>query len=156
MTGVAPQLLFAPFAWALFTDENMPFFRGAHEYAVLLLDPEIGRSTSERLRGPQVRRQAKLFDPFVPSRSVSLRKRQLVDGCKDGTTDGWDRESRDEADVALAIRDGYDEDRWPSKKAKERLLLAAPGIGTKSRQSVAIVFGATSAHPDLPIKVSSG
>ncbi|MBE3045782.1 hypothetical protein IMZ48_25210 [Candidatus Bathyarchaeota archaeon] len=42
ITEIAPELLFARFAWALFTDENMPFFKDAHEYAVLLFDSETG------------------------------------------------------------------------------------------------------------------
>lgn len=73
--GVAVEFLFARFVWTLFTDENMPFLNGFVKHAVLLFNLSEDRVDEEMLRSAEVRSQAKLFESYSSSRSVSPRKR---------------------------------------------------------------------------------
>ncbi|KAH6867387.1 hypothetical protein B0T10DRAFT_502438 [Thelonectria olida] len=75
LVGISAELMFARFAWALFTDEIFPFFGGMHEYEVLLFDPETGQHSTKRLRAPEIRGQLFLFNKYSRSRSTSPHKR---------------------------------------------------------------------------------
>jgi hypothetical protein len=77
ITGVSVELLFARFAWSIFTDTVVTFFRGMQEFSVLVLDPQLGTQRIKKLRGPQVRNESTLFKSYSRSRSVSPRKRNI-------------------------------------------------------------------------------
>lgn len=72
---IAREFLFARFAWAIFTDENLPFFTGASLYTVLLFDPRTGESKlAPDLYSLKVREKAKLFATHQSkSRSVNSK-----------------------------------------------------------------------------------
>jgi hypothetical protein len=74
--GVSVECLFAHFAWALFTDEHMPFLGSDLKYAVRLWDKDEGKAETRTLGGLEVRSIAHVFEPIrSQSRSVSPKKR---------------------------------------------------------------------------------
>jgi hypothetical protein len=75
VTGISVELLFARFAWSIFTDNILTFFRGVHEYSVLLFDTQTGGQQTRELYAPQINKLPSLFGSSVRSRSVSPRKR---------------------------------------------------------------------------------
>lgn len=77
VTGVSAELLFARFAWSLFTDAIVTFFRGVQEVPVLTFDPQAGKQRIKNLCSSQVRKESMLFGSYSRSRSVSPRKRTI-------------------------------------------------------------------------------
>lgn len=91
MTGIAVELLFARFAWSIFTDNIVTLFRGVHEYSVLLFDTGTGCQWTRELYAPQIHKLPALFGSSVRSRSVSPRKRsnnEVSEEDHDGAADG--------------------------------------------------------------------
>lgn len=77
ITGIPVQLLLARFAWSIFTDTILTFFKGSQEYAVLAFNLESGKHVTKRLSSPYIRSISSLFGPYSRSRSVSPRKRNV-------------------------------------------------------------------------------
>ncbi|KAK1749400.1 hypothetical protein QBC47DRAFT_355061 [Echria macrotheca] len=76
--GISVELLFARFAWSLFTDEHIPFLGSGLEYVVRIWDEAKGEARNRTIRGPDARRLAQIFDSSrSQSRSVSPKKRSL-------------------------------------------------------------------------------
>jgi len=143
VTGVASQFLFARFAWAIFTDENIPFFHDEHKYAVLLFDPATGHMTNENLQGRQVQDRANIFGPFSRSRSVSPKKRCRLDETNrenamiDELCKGWGE------DCSLESTDIDEEGRGrPRKRRRESI----PGLARDSVSAASSM--ATSDHSE--------
>jgi hypothetical protein len=74
LTGISAELLFARFAWTIFSDEIFPFLSGMHTYNVRIFDPETGQYFDEQLQRPAILGKLQLFDK-LRSRSVSPSKR---------------------------------------------------------------------------------
>jgi hypothetical protein len=83
LTGISIQHLFARFAWSLFSEPIMPFFKGMAEYSVLLFDPETDETKEAKLRATEIRSNLTIFDAPWGSRSVSPRKRQRDSSAQD-------------------------------------------------------------------------
>jgi len=92
LSGISVELLFARFAWTLFSDEIFPFFSGRHEYAVSLFDPETSTVTDNSMRASQIRDKSAVFGSFSRNRTVNPRKRRRSnDEARDSEDDWWDQ-----------------------------------------------------------------
>jgi hypothetical protein len=127
ITGISAELLFTRFAWSIFTDNILTFFRGTQEYSVLLYDPETGKQHTKRLHAHQIRDSSVVFGPASRSRSVSPRKRTIHEVSQQGHGDGldcyeWELES-DESDgnvVDQLMGSGWDEDSSTTEEPRGR------------------------------------
>lgn len=54
LSGISVEHVFARFAWTIFSDKTLRFFKGVAEYAVLLFDPQAGKVIETKLRSPEV------------------------------------------------------------------------------------------------------
>ncbi|KAH8672172.1 hypothetical protein BGZ61DRAFT_536831 [Ilyonectria robusta] len=97
LSGISVEHVFARFAWTIFSDKTMRFFKGVAEYAVLLFDPQAGKMTEARLRSPEVRMALQVFGSS--SRTPSPKKRP-----RDQSVDDYDFlvEDQDDDDVSVA------------------------------------------------------
>ncbi|KAM0272853.1 hypothetical protein ACHAQH_008567 [Verticillium albo-atrum] len=73
LSGISIEHVFARFAWTVFSDKTLRFFKGVAEYAVLLFDPQAGKRIETKLRSPEVRMALKIFGSS--SRTPSPKKR---------------------------------------------------------------------------------
>ncbi|KAJ3531290.1 hypothetical protein NM208_g8944 [Fusarium decemcellulare] len=74
LAGISAELLFARFAWTIFSDEIFPFLNGIHTYNVQLFNPKTGQSLDKELQRPAILGKLQLFNK-LRSRSVSPSKR---------------------------------------------------------------------------------
>ncbi|KAK0749644.1 hypothetical protein B0T18DRAFT_112286 [Schizothecium vesticola] len=92
ITGVALEFLFARFAWSVFADENIPFFgHPDRTYAVLVFNSTTGQIVNEPIRDALVKGRAALFHAMSRSRSVSPKKKRLLE--EQTACAGWDSDS---------------------------------------------------------------
>ncbi|KAL8364907.1 hypothetical protein RB595_003947 [Gaeumannomyces hyphopodioides] len=115
LRGLSPEMLFARFAWALFHEEIVTFFRADEAVVVRTWDKAAGCVKDDTLRANAVARIAQVFEPAgTRSRSGSPRKRALLsrdresqdrDLCEESDLDwdeenGWDAEGDDKEEAA--------------------------------------------------------
>lgn len=137
--GVSAELLFARFAWALFTDEIFPFFGGFQEYSVLLFDISIGGLSDRKLRAPQIREKSVLFGRYPSSRSVSPRKRNLDQVCQElhdeagGSSNDWGEGTGDD----LGWEDDEPRGRRRKRSWDSSTYRSPPGLTNESHSSAA-------------------
>ena len=150
ITGVSAQFLFARFAWAVFTDEYMPFFRDEQKYAVLLFDPSTGRMTSEELQGRHIPGRANIFNASSKSRSVSPKKRRQVEDANE-----------DDASVDNLCRtwgegehSGSDATRAPRKESRGRPRKRKRGSSKLPESLPGLASGSTSAASSMGSSIS--
>jgi hypothetical protein len=96
LTGISIQHLFARFAWSLFSEPIMPFFKGMVEYRVLLFDPETAETKEAKLRATDIRSNLTIFDAPSRSRSVSPRKRQRDSSAQDKYSEALEEDDAEE------------------------------------------------------------
>ncbi|KAK5652128.1 hypothetical protein OQA88_10770 [Cercophora sp. LCS_1] len=153
ITGVSAQFLFARFAWAIFTDEYMPFFRDEQKYAVLLFDPSTGRMTSEELQGRHVPGRANIFAALSKSRSVSPKKRRQAEDANednasvDNLCRAWGEGEHSGPDATRAPREKSRGRPRKGRRGSLRLPESLPGLASGST-SAASSMG--SSMPDAP------
>lgn len=103
LRGIAVPFLFARFAWSIFADQTLPFFKGTAKYAVSIFDVDSGQSETKEMWEPQVRSIARIFGKYSSTGSVSPKKRSrsqrdAQDGCVTCSEDeGDDDDSEVEA-----------------------------------------------------------
>ncbi|KAH7007555.1 nucleoside phosphorylase domain-containing protein [Ilyonectria destructans] len=61
LSGISIEHIFTRFAWTIFSDKTLRFFKGAAEYAVLLFDPQAGKMIETKLRSPEVQMSLNIF-----------------------------------------------------------------------------------------------
>ncbi|KAH7132824.1 hypothetical protein EDB81DRAFT_659702 [Dactylonectria macrodidyma] len=81
LSGISVEHVFARFAWTIFSDKTLRFFKGVTEYAVLLFDPQAGKMIEAKLRSPEVRTSLQIFRSS--SRTPSPKKRQRDQSVED-------------------------------------------------------------------------
>lgn len=127
ITGISAELLFTRFAWSIFTDNILTFFRGTQEYSVLLYNTETGKQHMEKLHARQIRDKSVIYGPASRSRSVSPRKRTIreVSQQRDGDeqeVSEWELGS-DEGDgntVDQLMGSKWDEDSSTTEESRGR------------------------------------
>lgn len=119
--GIAPQFLFARFAWTVLCDESYTFLKGPQRYAVKLWDPEKGETTVRTLRSGDVAVASRIFDAPAEARSVSPWKRELCDPGEGEEGDDYGDEEDDGDDnghAYVGIDTSEDRSRWWSNIAR--------------------------------------
>ncbi|KAL8366382.1 hypothetical protein RB595_004923 [Gaeumannomyces hyphopodioides] len=100
--GLAPEFLFARFAWSLFTDEVYPFFSGMSLYNVVLYNRDTMQLEEDSLPGHAIRAKMRVFPTYTTTGSKSPKKRQRDEAPGEGVSSGDDDEdtsSEDEEEV---------------------------------------------------------
>ncbi|KAG9250630.1 uncharacterized protein F5Z01DRAFT_349628 [Emericellopsis atlantica] len=95
LSGISIEHVFARFAWTIFSEKTLRFFKGVAEYVVLLFDPQAGKVIETKLRSPEVRMSLKIFSSS--SRTPSPKKRPRDQSAED---DQFWGEERDDVSVA--------------------------------------------------------
>ncbi|KAI1418815.1 hypothetical protein F5Y12DRAFT_789568 [Xylaria sp. FL1777] len=95
---IAPEFLFARFAWAILSDEYYRLLKSdLFQYRVLIFDPETGKRQEQDMRRKALDQNVRLFSRRNRSRNVSPRKRRMgsvedeVDDCDDLYNDNNNR-----------------------------------------------------------------
>ncbi|KAL6354002.1 hypothetical protein LRP88_12633 [Fusarium phalaenopsidis] len=96
LSGISIEHVFARFAWTIFSDKTLRFFKGVAEYAVFLFDPQAGKMIETKLRSPEVRMSLKIFGSS--SRTPSPKKRPRDRSMEDDQF--WADEVEDDVSVA--------------------------------------------------------
>ncbi|KLU90792.1 hypothetical protein MAPG_10643 [Magnaporthiopsis poae ATCC 64411] len=104
--GLAPEFLFARYAWSLFADELYPFFRGNSRYNVLLFNRDTSELEQDSLPRQAVHERMRMYPTYSAKGSKSPKKRPREQGSEDqigayddDTASGDDGSSSDEEDT---------------------------------------------------------
>ncbi|TGJ79384.1 hypothetical protein E0Z10_g9373 [Xylaria hypoxylon] len=77
-SDIAPEFLFARFAWAILSDEYYRLLKSDWlQYRVLIFDPETGKRQEQDMRRKALDQNVHLFSRRSRSRNVSPRKRRI-------------------------------------------------------------------------------
>ncbi|KAJ4178439.1 hypothetical protein NW767_014857 [Fusarium falciforme] len=82
LSGIAVELVFARFAWAVFTSQAFPLFDGFTKLAVRLFDPETTRINDRHLHQMDIRDKLKVWGPYR-ARGASPTKRSRSQAAED-------------------------------------------------------------------------
>ncbi|KAL8282767.1 hypothetical protein RB597_010149 [Gaeumannomyces tritici] len=119
LRGLSPEMLFARFAWALFHEEIVTFFRVHKEVVVRTWDEAADCVKDVTLRANAVARIARVFEPAgTRSRSDSPRKRALSSRDRESQ----DRDLCDELDPDWDEEDGWDSEGNYEEEAADQWL----------------------------------
>ncbi|KAL6366232.1 hypothetical protein LRP88_00077 [Fusarium phalaenopsidis] len=115
LSGIAVELVFARFAWALFTSQAFPLFDGLTKLAVRLFNPETTEINDRHLNQMDIRDKLKVWGPYR-ARSASPTKRSRSQAAEDKAYYGWESDQSASDDCELT----GEPEEWPGRGRRRK------------------------------------